>query len=198
VRFSRDKRGYEHTYLIDASTRGGRAARARVLYWFRTPPGVKVGRQPFDDEMRRTLERQNPNLLFDWKAIVSTPPPPEPEPWRERRRLERLAKQARLTAPVEVSAEPEFVPLVDGTLAPPPPAEAAAPGAAASTGGRRRRRGRRRRGGGQRPATPGTPGAGGEDAITAAGEAGPEGAGSEPLETLESSDHGPGASNQEE
>jgi hypothetical protein len=82
-------------YLIDTPARGDRGARARVLYWFRTPPGIKVGRDPFDEETRRTIERQNPDLLFDWQTIIATPPPPEPEPWRERRRLERLAKQAR-------------------------------------------------------------------------------------------------------
>src|SRR5882672_245690 len=67
-----------------------------MLYWFRTPPGVKVGREPFDDGTRRTLEAQYPSLIFDWKKLANTPmPPPDTEHWRERRRLERTARQAR-------------------------------------------------------------------------------------------------------
>jgi hypothetical protein len=97
VRFSRDKRGYEHVYLVHASGhRRGKPPAPRVLYWYRTPPGVKVGREPFDETTRRALEGQYPNLIFDWEQITSTPvPPPDPEPWRERRRAERLARQAR-------------------------------------------------------------------------------------------------------
>lgn len=96
LRFSRDKRGYEHTYLVHAANRRGRPTRPRVLYWYRTPPGVRVGRAPFDAEMRKMLEAQYPGVAFDWKTFQSTPvPPPEPEYWRERRRAERAAKQAR-------------------------------------------------------------------------------------------------------
>lgn len=96
LRFSRDKRGYENTYLMHAVTRRGKPARTRILYWYRTPPGVRVGRLPFDEEMRRTIEAKNPGIIFDWKALASTPlPAVEPEPWRERRRAERAAKLAR-------------------------------------------------------------------------------------------------------
>ncbi len=96
VRTSRDKRGYEHIYLIDTPIKRGRPSVSRVLYWFRTPPGVKVGREPFDEATRRTLETQYPNLIFDWKKLANTPmPPPDTEHWRERRRLERSARQAR-------------------------------------------------------------------------------------------------------
>ena len=94
VRFSRDKRGYEHVYLIDSSKERGRS---RVLYWFRTPPGVKVGRDPFDPDTQRSLERQNPDVQFDWPQIVAArmPPPVPVENWREKRRAERAIKRAR-------------------------------------------------------------------------------------------------------
>ena len=94
LKFSRDKRGYEHFYLVQPTSRG--RARPRVLYWFRTPPGIKVGRSPFDPEMRRALEAQNPDVVFDWEAITRTPipPPVEPERWRERRRVERALRAA--------------------------------------------------------------------------------------------------------
>jgi hypothetical protein len=99
VRFARDKRGYEYVYLVHDSTRGGgRPQRPVVLYWYRTPPGVKVGRPPFDEEVRQRLEAQNPEIRFDWRAITSAqPPPPDAEQWRERRRAEKAAKLARLT-----------------------------------------------------------------------------------------------------
>jgi translation initiation factor IF-2 len=94
VRVSRDKRGYEHIYLFEISHR--RPSKPRILYWFRTPPGVRVGREPFDEPVKRALEALNPGITFDWKKLASdTLPPPEVENWRERRRAEREAKRAR-------------------------------------------------------------------------------------------------------
>ena len=76
VRFSRDKRGYEYVFLVHTPTRRGKPGRTRVLYWYRTPPGVRIGRRPFDEEVQRTLERQNPGVEFAWDAIINTPMPP--------------------------------------------------------------------------------------------------------------------------
>jgi hypothetical protein len=105
LKFSRDKRGYENFYLVQPSNRG--KARPRMLYWFRTPPGVKVGRSPFDPDMRRALEAQNPDVVFDWEAIASTPIPPvvEPERWRERRRVERAFRETEQAASTPDTAE---------------------------------------------------------------------------------------------
>jgi len=95
LRFSRDKRGYEHFQLVESTTKRGRT-RTKVLYWFRTPPGVRVGREPFDEATQRSLEAKYPSVAFDWKRIVSTPiPSADAEKWRERRREERAAKRAR-------------------------------------------------------------------------------------------------------
>lgn len=109
VRFSRDTRGYEHIYLIQPSPARGKPSRPRVLYWFRTPPGVKVGREPFDEAARRALEAQNPELTFDWKTLLTmaATPPPDVEHWRERRRAERAVKQARLAAERGQTAVPD-------------------------------------------------------------------------------------------
>jgi hypothetical protein len=97
VRFSRDKRGYEYVFLVDVPPQQANS-RARVLYWYRTPPGMKVGRQPFDEAVRQALEGQYPDLKFDWKQIVETPMPPAELTinWRERRRTERAVKRARM------------------------------------------------------------------------------------------------------
>ena len=95
LRFSRDKRGYEHFQLVEPMTRRGKT-RTRVLYWFRTPPGIKVGRDPFDAATRRALEAQYPSVAFDWKRIIETPiPSADVEKWRERRREEKAARRAK-------------------------------------------------------------------------------------------------------
>ena len=103
VRFSRDKRGYEYVYLVHTTIRRGKPGRTRVLYWYRTPPGVRIGRKPFDEELQRALEQQYPGVTFDWEAIVNTPmPPPDmTEFWRERRRADKAAKQERRAAEAE-------------------------------------------------------------------------------------------------
>jgi hypothetical protein len=166
VRFSRDKRGYEHVYLVEPFNQRGKPSRPRVLYWFRTPPGVKVGRAPFDPATQRALEAQNPGVTFDWARIVSTPMPPPEIDWRERRRTERAAKHARAadTEPPVDEREPSGPaegPGVDATnrveMADIPPVTAVAaesaesvetPGAQPANRGpgqRRRRRGGRRR-----------------------------------------------------
>lgn len=120
LRFTRDKRGYEHTYLLHASAKKGGAA--RLLYWYRTPPGVKVGRPAFDESVRHALEAQYPRISFDWPKLMSTPlPPPDVEHWRERRRAEKAARQARQAAererlgPSEPSEDPGVSVLDDET-----------------------------------------------------------------------------------
>jgi hypothetical protein len=96
LRFTRDKRGYEHFYLVEATPNRKGKLRSRLLYWFRTPPNVKVGREPFDEHVRRLLEASHPGVVFDWRAILETPiPSAEAERWRERRRAEKAARGIR-------------------------------------------------------------------------------------------------------
>jgi hypothetical protein len=103
VRFARDKRGYEYVHLVEASIRG-RSGQSRLLYWYRTPPGVKVGREPFDAEVRRALEERYRDIHFDWTALsAAQPPSPEGEMWRERRRAK---KEARAAMTAREKAEP--------------------------------------------------------------------------------------------
>src|SRR5947208_6165264 len=94
LRFSRDKRGYEYTYLVQPTGRRGKSS-PRLLYWFRTPPNIKVGREAFDESVRRTLEAKHRDVSFNWPQLLATPmPPPDTERWRERRRTERAARRA--------------------------------------------------------------------------------------------------------
>src|SRR5437667_5398151 len=105
-RFNRDKRGYEHFYLVEPVTNRRGKSRPRVLYWYRTPPNIKVGRPPFDAEVQRALEAQNPNVVFDWRKIIDAPiPSADVEKWRERRRTERAEKAARRSTAAVDAAE---------------------------------------------------------------------------------------------
>ena len=88
LRFSRDKRGYENTYLCHTFRRGGEP-RLRVLYWFRTPPDVKVGRLALDPGAIRAIEDSNPDLKFDWGKILKVKPPPPPPVYGRDGRQER-------------------------------------------------------------------------------------------------------------
>jgi len=72
LRFSRDRRGYENTYLLHTTRPHGDKDRPRLLYWFRTPPHLKVGRAAFDDDARRLLEDGHPDVDFDWARLLES------------------------------------------------------------------------------------------------------------------------------
>jgi hypothetical protein len=97
LRFTRDKRGYETTSLVHAGRRDGRS-RPRILYWFRTPPGVKVGRPALDEAAIRWIEEHNPDVEFDWPKILEAQPPAAPaaaEDTRNRRGRRDRPRAAR-------------------------------------------------------------------------------------------------------
>jgi hypothetical protein len=107
VKVSRDKRGYETYYLLEPGPGHPHQSRPRILFWFRTPPQIKIGREPFSEEIRQAIESQNPDLKFDWPRLMATQAPSlEAQRWRERRRLERAARQAaRAEAEPDVDAD---------------------------------------------------------------------------------------------
>jgi hypothetical protein len=111
LRFSKDRRGYENTYLFHSSRRRNDKDRPTLLYWFRTPPHVKVGRAAFDETAIRALEDQHPGVEFDWPRILATRPPAEaPEPERPRRPSPRRgAPSVTPVPPPVVSEAPEEV-----------------------------------------------------------------------------------------
>jgi hypothetical protein len=71
LRVLRDKRGYETTYVVHWFREGNRQ-RSKVLYAFRTPPGVRVGRDALDPAVLRELEARYPEIDFDWRALLET------------------------------------------------------------------------------------------------------------------------------
>ena len=90
MRVTRDQRGYETMFLLHAGYAG---ARPRVLYWYRSAPGIRVGRSPLDEDAIRAIEERYPDLEFDWPSLIeqSTALPPEIErrPERPRRKPSR-------------------------------------------------------------------------------------------------------------
>jgi len=66
-----------------------------LLYWFRTPPYVKVGRSALDGDAMRRLEEQYPDITFDWNRILREPPQALPENEATRRKEQRDARAAR-------------------------------------------------------------------------------------------------------
>jgi hypothetical protein len=68
LRLTRDRRGFENTFLMHADRPGDRP---RLLYWYRTAPGIVQGRAPLDEDAIRTIEEQHPDIDFDWPAILA-------------------------------------------------------------------------------------------------------------------------------
>lgn len=115
LRVLRDKRGYETTYLMHWFRDGGRQ-RSRILYVFRTPPGVRVGRSALDASVVRELEAHYPDIEFEWDTLTENQQvvesPVEPPRPRKRERGAGSPDAAELPAdtavPTEGHREPEF------------------------------------------------------------------------------------------
>jgi hypothetical protein len=121
MRVARDQRGYETTLLLYTRRPGDRP---RVLYWYRTAPGVRVGRGALDEDAIRAIEEQHPDVEFDWPQLIeeaaSVPPEVERRPERPRRKTPRQPdsepetprQSAPETAPV-AAAEGKPAPATD-------------------------------------------------------------------------------------
>lgn len=126
LKFSRDRRGYESTYLLHASRRQG-GERPRLLYWFRTPPHVKVGRAAFDEDAIRALEENHPDLTFDWKHILQARPPAAPEAREREGRAPRKPERGRKDRAGRAAAEQPSPPAERAATDEVPSVEAAVP-----------------------------------------------------------------------
>jgi hypothetical protein len=126
LRITRDKRGYENTFLMHAVRRRGQPP--SILYWFRTPPNVRVGRAALDEEAIRALEETHPEVTFDWPAILKTPPEilRGPQERRASRNAPRAPKPAALPSAAAPSASEERVsePRSEGSIVAPAGVEA--------------------------------------------------------------------------
>jgi hypothetical protein len=91
--------------------REGNRQRSRILYVFRTPGGVRVGRAPLEPEVLRHIETEYPDIEFDWSVIRDNQQVVEPLIEQRRRRPRRDEAAPAAAEPVEA----------------PPPAPAAPP-----------------------------------------------------------------------
>jgi hypothetical protein len=124
---TRDRRGIENTFLLHADRPGDRP---RLLYWYRTAPGIALGRSPLDEDAIRTIEDSHPDIEFDWPAILALsevmtpedeapirpqkkkkqgPPPREQQPREQRPREPRLDQVTADAAPDELADTVEAV-----------------------------------------------------------------------------------------
>lgn len=97
LRVIRDKRGYETTYLMHWF-RDGNRQRTKILYAFRTPGGVRVGRDPLEPAVLREIEAQHPDIAFEWKVIRDNQQIIEPA-IEQRRRRPKASDGAAAAAP---------------------------------------------------------------------------------------------------
>jgi hypothetical protein len=111
LRVIRDKRGYETTYLMHLY-RDGQRQRSKILYVFRTPGGVRVGRDPLEPEVLRQIEALYPDIPFNWAMVRETQQVIETsaEPRRRRPRREEEAPAAT-AAPAVAAAAPSPAPV---------------------------------------------------------------------------------------
>jgi hypothetical protein len=109
LRVIRDKRGYETTYLMHWFREGNRQ-RSRILYVFRTPGGVRVGRAALEPDVLRHIEAEYPDIDFDWTVIRDNQQIVEPVMEQRRRRPKREEPEAAAPAVVEPVETPPVTP----------------------------------------------------------------------------------------
>lgn len=88
--------------------------RTRLLYWFRTPPGVRVGRAALDEAAIRLIEEHNPDVTFDWTRILKGEPTPQesrPRQDPQERRARPPRQRGAAPTPGVPAARPEPPPL---------------------------------------------------------------------------------------
>jgi hypothetical protein len=107
LRVIRDKRGYETTYLMHWFREGNRQ-HSRILYVFRSPGGVRVGRPALEPEVLRRLEATHPQIEFDWSSVLDNRQVVEPaiDTRRPRRRRREDEPSAAPTAPPVLAPAP--------------------------------------------------------------------------------------------
>ena len=112
LRVLRDKRGYETTYLVHWF-RDGNRQRSKILYMFRTPPGVRVGRDVLDPAVLREIEAQHPQIAFDWRALLDNRQIIDnaADPRRQRPRKKPASAPAPPAEPTAVPARPSRPPV---------------------------------------------------------------------------------------
>jgi hypothetical protein len=113
LRVIRDKRGYETTYLMHWYREGARQ-RSRILYVFRSPGGVRVGRESLEADVLRDIEAHYPDIAFDWKAVLDNRQIVDTTPDLRRPRKRRRAEDE--AAGPEAAVTPNVPPSARGAV----------------------------------------------------------------------------------
>ena len=118
IRYARDKRGYESTFVMHAYRGSNGASRTRVLYFFRSPSIAKVGRWPLEGEVMEALEHTHPDLTFDWQSLLREPTLPriDPRDYRDRPQRPRSGPRPEQSRPRPQAPDPVQVVIEDETL----------------------------------------------------------------------------------
>jgi hypothetical protein len=110
--------------------REGHRQRSRILYVFRSPGGVRVGRGALEPDVLREIEAQYPDIRFDWKDVREHQQHIEmsPEPRRRKppKREEIVAAVPDAPAPAPTPPSPS-APASPSVGAVPPVIEGATP-----------------------------------------------------------------------
>ena len=107
LRVIRDKRGYETTYLMHWCREGTRQ-RSRILYVFRTPGGIRVGREALESDVLKQIEAQHPDIVFDWGAVFQNQQVIETAPEQRRPRKRPSTEVSPETPPAQQPPAPRF------------------------------------------------------------------------------------------
>jgi len=118
LRVIRDKRGYETTYLMHLYREGPRQ-RSKILYVFRTPGGVRVGRDPLEPDVLRQIEAQYPDIAFNWAMVRESQQLIETSAEPRRRRPRREDEMPAAVASPPPAAAPVAAPVAAASPAPP-------------------------------------------------------------------------------
>jgi len=84
---------------MHASRPGSGQARTKLLYLFRSPSHVQIGRKPLDPEVREALEHTHPDLTFDWNGLLRDSPVPARQPRLDPRERDRAGRTGRSQKP---------------------------------------------------------------------------------------------------
>src|SRR5688572_15110607 len=86
--------------------REGHRQRSRILYVFRTPGGVRVGRNALEPEVLRQIESEYPDIAFDWNIVRENQQVIESSVEPRRRRPKREDAPAAVSEPAAASPAP--------------------------------------------------------------------------------------------
>jgi hypothetical protein len=107
IRYNRDKRGYETTLVMHAYRTPHGAQQNRVLYLFRSPSNLAVGRRPLDEEVVEALEHTHPDLTFDWPGLLKDRIETRAEPRQKLRRAGSRSPSVQAGRRPEAAPRPE-------------------------------------------------------------------------------------------